>query len=142
MKFKCTPEQINKIREHEERVLFKYKQIADRCKEKFIKYQCSIKLEMKWYNCMSIKQKVFDYRIPLKNGYVCFIDFSVQQNGKDIKLKSNDGEVDYYLLGDSSNITEITWLLVCKKINLFSDTEDFEKELHYYLEMLENYHTC
>lgn len=139
MKFKCSSEITSKIIKHEEYMRFKYNELAEKYKDAFAEYHCSLKLEMRWYNCMSIKQKVYNQRIPFKNGYICFIDFSVQQNGEDFKLISNDGEADYYLLADSTNITDITWLLVCRRMNLISDTEFFEEELHYYLETLEEY---
>lgn len=141
MRFKCTTEMTSRIIEHEEKMLFEYNCMVEKYKEAFAKYQCLIRFRMEWYNCLTIKQRPVDYRIPLKNGYVCFIGFSVQKNGEDIKLKSDDGEVDYYVLSDSLHITEINWMLVYKKINLFSDMKDFEEELNYFLQMLEMYCT-
>lgn len=130
---------LTEISKHEEKMLSEYNHMAGKYKEAFAKYRCSLRLNMRWYNCLTIRQKVTDYRLPLKNGYICFIDFGVQKDGIDIKLKSDDGEVDYYMLSDSLHITEINWFIFCKKINLFSDLEDFEKELVYYLQMLERY---
>ncbi len=140
MRFKCTEEILSKVCKHEERMLFEYNRIAEKYKEAFDKYQCALKIEMRWYNCMSIKYKSYNYRIPLTNGYICCIDFSVQKNGEDVKLESEDGEVDYYSLGDSTNISEITWLLVCRRISLSTDTDYFEEELIDYLETLERYY--
>lgn len=136
MILKCTTEEISEVIKHEEKMLYEYKCTADKYKEEFMKYQCMLRLKMEWYNCISIKQRVSDHRIPLESGYVCYINFSVQRNGKDVKLKSNDGEADYYILSDSLHITEINWRLSRNKIVLYSDIEDFEEELDYFMQML------
>lgn len=135
MKFKSETEMLSKVSKHEAEMLYAYNQVYDKYKEEFVKYQCLLNIEMKWYNCYSIKSKLVDYRIPLKIGYICHIDFVVQQNGEDIKLECEDGEVAYYELGNSINVTAIDWWLG-KRVRFFSTAEDFEEEVLEFLEML------
>lgn len=91
-------------------MLFEYNRVAEKYKEAFVNYECSLKIELKWDNYLSIKRKMYDYRLPLQIGYRRFIDFMVQKDGEELKLISDDGEADYYSYGESVNVTWIHWL--------------------------------
>lgn len=142
MRFKWMPELVSKITKHEEHMLFEYNRVAEKYKEAFAKYECSLKIELKWDNYLSIKRKRYDYRLPLQIGYRCFIDYMVQKDGEELKLISDDGEADYYSYGESVNITWIHWLWGVRKIFLSTDNMDvFEEDLREYLEEIQEYYT-
>lgn len=134
---KWSLEVISKIVNHEEITLFELNQIANKYRSTFEKYGCELSLEMKWYNCWSIKQKVEDYRIPIKNGYVCFVNLAAKKNGDYVKIKSADGEADYYLLLDSLEVTRLDTNLFFTKNQFITDWEYFEGKLLEFLELLE-----
>lgn len=138
MKFRKPPALLSKVVKHEEQMMLKFNEIAKKYEEVFSEYGCSLKMQMQWDNCLSIRQSVVNYRILLKNGYICSIYFYIEKDGKKLRLQSDDGEADWYELSNTSDITWITWILGWK-IQLFTDAEDFEEELTYFGELLEEY---
>ena len=52
-----------------------------------------------WENFL--KKEHSTNRLPFKNGYECYIYCEVQKDGTEVRIGSNDGEVDYYVLSVS-----------------------------------------
>lgn len=125
--FIYTTQKDNSIIKHEELMLKKYSDIIDEYKEPFKKYNCSLKIGHIWTNF--VENKSYDSRPPFKNGYQCHIYCEVQRNGKEIHIKSTDGEVDYYALSSSWVISAIERYFFKLKVSLCSATDDIKSDI-------------
>ncbi|HIZ11749.1 MAG TPA: hypothetical protein IAA41_06605 [Candidatus Eubacterium faecavium] len=128
MEFIYTPNQDNTIIAHEEKMLKKYSEIIDGYRNVFCESDCSLEVGCRWINC--IENKYSAVRLPFTNGYQCYIYCEVQRNGKEVHVKSFDGEVDFYPLS-SSWIVSLINMHFCKlNVSLCSITDDVESNMN------------
>lgn len=134
MKFVYTSDKNEKIIKHEIRMLQKYTDILDRYRRIFEQYNCSLEVGCRWTNFL--KKEHSASRLPFKNGYECYIYCEVQRDGKEVHIKSNDGEVDYYALSASWIISLIERRFFKINVSLCSATDDIEDDMNRLLQLL------
>lgn len=115
------------IIKHEEIMLKKYSNIILGYKSKFEPYNCSLKVGCGWMNLL--KKEHLTNRLPFKNGYECYVYCRVERNGEVIRYEDKEGEVDYYDLSLSWNISLISRFFFHLNVFLYTDTADVIEEM-------------
>ena len=136
MKYSFSKENSLRIIDFETKTFLEYKKVVDSYLPYFLKCGCTLKLEMEWRN--PILKTWAPVRLPMKNGYKCYIYCVVQKDGEDVQIKSNDGEADYYSLSMDCMISSIYRRFLELKISLFTGTDDLENALKDFLLQIEN----
>lgn len=136
MKFAYTSDKDEKIIEHEILMLEKYLDILDSYRTTFEQYNCSLKVGCRWTNFLEKEHSAS--RLPFKNGYECYIFCEVQKDGREVHIKSNDGEVDYYALSSSWIISSIERRFFKNNVSLCSAADDVEDDMNRLLQLLCN----
>ena len=77
------------------------------------------------------------HRLPLKNGYECYVYCVVQRDGKEVHIVSHDGEADYYPLSTGWMISSINRSFLKLKVSLYTDANDIDDNLKDFLLQLE-----
>lgn len=83
-------------------------------------------------------EKCSDRRLPFHVGYTCYVCCEVQRDGKEVQVKSVDGEADFYLLSATWAVSSIERSFFKAKVSLYSDTDDIEKDIKELLRLLSN----
>jgi hypothetical protein len=130
-----TKQHDEQICRHEESTLIKYEQYLEKFGPVLQEYGCTIKTGLWWTN--SLAKSGSYHREELKNGYECYVYFAIEKNGETVRIPSDDGEADYYLLSMSYMISAINrrwWKL---NIQLFPDVdEDINSDMNKFISML------
>ena len=77
-------------------------------------------------------------RLSFSNGYQCYVYCAIQCDGRDVRVQSCDGEVDYYSLSATWMITSVYRKLFKLNVQLFDSSDEIDgdlKRLFAYLEM-------
>jgi len=108
----------NNIFEHEESMLIAYTLFVKEYEAFFKSYGCSIKTGLMWKRLSSEAQEF--QRGQFQNGYECYVYCSIEKDGREVRISSNNGEVDYYPLSTAWLITSIhrSWWRL--KVHLFT----------------------
>lgn len=123
MEYVISGQRAREIRDFESEM---YKKIAGPYFPYFSQYGCSLNLKLLWENPV---HKMWDpCRLPLVNGYRCYVYCVVQRNGKDVHIISYDGEADYYPLL-TGWLTSINRHFLKLKISLYDDMNDINEDL-------------
>ena len=117
-------------------MLKKYSEILETFRKQLERYDCSLEIGMRWTNFLKNEYSV--NRLPFKNGYECYIYCEVQKDGKEVCIKSNDGEVDYYPLSASWIISSITRQFFKIKVSLCLATDDINEDINMLFQLLSN----
>lgn len=136
MKFIYTSDKDDEIVKHEKIMLEKYLDILDSYRAIFEQYNCSLKVGCGWENFL--KKEHSANRLPFKNGYECYIYCEVLKDGKEVRIGSNDGEVDYYALSVSWTISSIERRFFKRIVSLSLDTDDIENDMNELFQLLSN----
>ena len=136
MKFIYTSDKDDEIVKHEKIMLEKYLDILDSYRAIFEQYNCSLKVGCGWENFL--KKEHSANRLPFKNGYECYIYCEVQKDGTEVRIGSNDGEVDYYVLSVSWTVSSIERRFFKLNVSLSSDTDDIENDMNELFQLLSN----
>ena len=84
------------IMAHEEAMLEAYKRIARSYMAAFQDAGCTLDVFLWWTDSKTAKYS--RQRLPFQRGYLCYIACEVRRNGEVERVKSDDGEADYYNL--------------------------------------------
>ena len=122
MDFIYTPDKAPVIINHESKMLKIYSEIIDSYKDVFNSYDCTLEVGIRWEN--SFQNKYSCERLPFENGYQCYIYCEVKMNGKEVHVKSFDGEVDFYSLSSSWVISSIDRHFCRLQASLCSTVDD------------------
>lgn len=134
IEFVVAEEKCEKIKYFEAEMFAKYKKIVNSYLPLFLEKGCTLKLELEWAN--PIRKIWSANRLPLKNGYVCHVYCIVEKDGKEIKIKSDDGEADYYTLGTSWMISSIYRRFHKLNISLYPSVDDADIDLNVFLSQI------
>lgn len=105
MEFPYNVDKDQLIKDHEKNMLEKFSEIIKSYSTIFEQYNCSLKVGLYRDNFL---KKSCSYRcLPFENGYSCYIYCEVQKDGKEVHIKCDDGEADYYSLSTVWRISYI-----------------------------------
>ena len=136
MKFEYDQREAQRITNHEDIMLESYSKIISSYSSLFEQYDCSLDVRLFWI-AFSTK-KCSDRRLPFRIGYACYVCCEVQRDGKEVNVKSIDGEADYYSLSATWAVSSIERHFFKAKVTLYSDTDDIENDMNELLQMLSN----
>lgn len=134
IEFVVTEEKCKEIQNFEAEMLEKYIKAIYPYLPLFNGIGYELKVELGWYN--SIHRIWSNSRPPLKNGYECYVYCIVEKGGEEVRIKSNDGEVDYYPLVTSWIISSVFRRLHKLKVSYYVNIDDVDTDLNEFLSQL------
>lgn len=127
-------EREKEICEFETKMFAKYKDAIVSYSPLFNKVGCELKLELGW--CNPIRKTWSANRIPFRNGYECYIYCLVEKGGEEVRIKSNDGEADYYPMETAWMISSVNRRFHKLKVSLYKDLDDVDTDMKSLLSQL------
>lgn len=121
---------------HEDLMLETYSGIISSYSPLFKKFDCSLEVRLFWIDFSTKKRS--NYRLYFHNGYSCYVCCEVRKDGKEVCVKSTDGEADYYSLSATWMVSSIERNFFKTKISLYSYTEDIENDMKELFQLLSN----
>ena len=134
MRFVYDESKTQRIINHEERMLKTYSEIVGSYSSLFKQCDCSLEVGLLWIDSSTGKRS--DRRLPFRAGYACYVYCEVQRDGKEVRVKSMDGEADYYSLSATWMVSSIEKSFFRAKVTLYSDAEDAENDMKELLRLL------
>lgn len=125
-----------KIVKHEEKMLNVYsKIIREKYQSFFSKYGCALKIGLEWE---FMYKNFYSYtRPPFGVGYSCVVYCEIQKEGKLLNIPSYDGEVDYYPLFATWEISVVNFPFNRLPYVLFPNIdEDMDEDMNELAELL------
>ncbi len=123
----CSKDNEIQIINHEEHMLSIYKKKIQEYAGSFEERGYALKVSLMWK--VYPKDKILFQRADFQNGYQCYVYCVVEKNGKEVCVKSVDGEVAYYALSTTWNISSIFRRFLKLRVWLYSDVDDVDVEL-------------
>lgn len=136
MKFAYDKRKAQHIINHEDIMLETYSKIISSYSSLFEQYDCSLEVRLFWIDFSTKKHS--NRRLPFHIGYACYVCCEVRRNGKEVHVKSIDGEADYYSLSATWMVSSIERNFLKTKVSLYSDTDDTENDMKELLRLLSN----
>lgn len=136
MKFVYDKKKAQRIISHENIMLETYSKIISRYSSWFEQYDCS--LEVRLFGIDFSNEKRSNRRLPFHIGYACYVCCEVQRDGKEVCVKSIDGEADYYSLSATWMVSSIERNFFRTKVSLYSDSDDIENDMEDLFRLLSN----
>lgn len=136
MKFAYDKKKAQRIISHENIMLETYSKIISRYSSLFEQYDCSLEVRLFWIDFSTEKRS--NRRLPFHIGYACYVCCEVQRDGKEVHVKSIDGEADYYSLSATWMVSSIERNFFKTKVSLYSDTDDIENDMEELFRLLSN----
>ena len=136
MKFAYDKSKAQRIINHEDIMLKTYSKIISTYTSLFEQYDCSLKVRLFWIDFSTERRS--NRRLPFRIGYACYICCEVQRDGKEVQVKSADGEADYYSLSATWMVSSIERSFLKAKVSLYSDTDDIENDMKELFRLLSN----
>lgn len=136
MKFTYDKSKSQSIINHENIMLETYSKIIDRYSSLFEQYDCSLDVSLFWFDFSTEKRS--NRRLPFHIGYTCYVCCEVQRDGKEVQVKSADGEADYYSLSAAWAVSSIERNFFKAKVSLFSNTDKIENDIKKLFRLLSN----
>ncbi len=121
---------------HENRMLETYSKIISSYSSLLKQYNCSFEVGLFWIDFSTKKSSYC--RLPFHNGYECYVFCEGQRDGKEVRIESNDGEVEYYSLSATWIVSSIERNFLKTKVSLYSDTDDIEEDMRELFWLLSN----
>lgn len=90
---------------------------------------CTLKVGLMWKNFFDADNVAFQ-RVRIRNGYECYVYCSVQKEGQEVRIPSNDDEVDYYYMSTAWMISSIRRVFFKLELSLWADTDDVKSDLN------------
>ncbi|MCI8331816.1 MAG: hypothetical protein HFE78_03225 [Clostridiales bacterium] len=135
MKLHMTKE-TQRIINHEDTMLETYAKIISSYSSLFDQYECSLEVRLFWIDFST--QKCSNHRLPFHIGYACYVCCEVQRDGKEVHVKSIDGEADFYSLSATWMVSSIERKFFKTKVSLYLDTDDIENDMKELFRLLSN----
>ena len=129
-------ENAQQIVNHENIMLETYSKIISSYSPLFEQYDCSLEVRLFWIDFSTEKRS--NRRLPFHIGYACYVCCEVQRDGKEVHVKSIDGEADYYSLSATWMVSSIERNFFKTKVSLYSDTDDTENDMKELFRLLSN----
>ena len=114
MKFAYDKKKAQRIISHENIMLETYSKIISRYSSLFEQYDCSLEVRLFWIDFSTEKRS--NRRLPFHIGYACYVCCEVQRDGKEVHVKSIDGEADYYSLSATWMVSSIESLQIKSQV--------------------------
>lgn len=121
-------EREKEICDFETKMLAKYREVIGLYTPLFDNVGCELKLELGWNN--PIRKIWSSNRIPLRNGYECYIYCLVEKGGEEVRIKCNDGEADYYPMETAWMISSVNRRFHKLKVSLYKDLDDIDTDMN------------
>ena len=129
-------ENAQQIVNHENIMLETYSKIISSYSSLFEQYGCSLEVRLFWIDFSTEKRS--DCRLPFRVGYECYVYCEVQRDGKEVHVKSTDGEADYYSLSAAWMVSSIERNWFKTKVSLYSNTADIDSDMKELFQLLSN----
>lgn len=110
MKFAYDKSKTQRIINYEDIMLKTYSKIISTYTSLFEQYDCSLKVRLFWIDFSTERRS--NRRLPFRIGYACYVCCEVQRDGKEVQVKSADGEADYYSLSVTWMVSSIEYAIV------------------------------
>ena len=110
MKFAYDKSKAQRIINYEDIMLKTYSKIISTYTSLFEQYDCSLKVRLFWIDFSTERRS--NRRLPFRIGYACYVCCEVQRDGKEVQVKSADGEADYYSLSATWMVSSIEYAIV------------------------------
>ena len=136
MKFAYDKSKTQRIINHEDIMLKTYSKIISTYTSLFEQYDCSLKVRLFWIDFSTERRS--NRRLPFRIGYACYVCCEVQRDGKEVQVKSADGEADYYSLSAAWAVSSIEKNFFKTKVSLFSNTDKIENDIKELFWLLSN----
>ena len=141
--YSFSEDNIKKIQSVEQEVFEKYQNyIKDKFLPLFISKNYSLKIDLGWCNW---RKNVYNQQkaIQMENGYGCFVGCTIQKDGKDLILQTND-EYEWEVANVSWQITAVEMYWFKKRIELFDDIpyDEINEDMRDLLEALDEVDNC
>ena len=136
IEFTVVAEKCKEIQAFESEMLRKYTKTIYPYFSIFAKMGYELKVELGWYNFLDGTWS--NKGLPLKNGYECCVYCIVEKAGEIVRIKSNDGEADYYELIKEWSISIVSRKFHKLKVCTFSDVDEVENDINELLTQLKN----
>lgn len=136
MKFVYDASKIQSIINHEDIMFEKYSKIISSYLSLFDQYDCSLEVRLFWVDFSTKKRS--NRRLPFDVGYACYVYCEVQRDGKEVHVKSIDGEADYYSLSATWMVSSIERIFLKAKVSLYSNTDDIKNDMKELFQLLSN----
>ncbi len=128
---------------HENTMFKTYTEIIGKYSVLFRQYDCNLKISISWSD---FKIKSSDSRLPFHTGYSCYISCEVKKDGKTVRVRDTEGEVDYYSVEAAWQISSIERgsLLKGKSffkpvVELYTDIDEVEEDMRELLQLLNDF---
>lgn len=109
-------------------MLLKYANAIHPYLPEFDKMGYEIKVELGRLNML---EKVWATNLlPIKNGYECHVYCVAEKNGEEVRIKSDDGEADYYPVITSWMISSVFKKRFKLKVALYEDVDDVTADMN------------
>ena len=122
------------IIKYENLIFERYSRIIEKYTSWFRRYDCSLKVGLLWKN--SLEKSYSSYRIPFSNGYSCYVSCEVLREGKEVQIRSYDGEADYYILSNAWLISTLERSIFSLKVLLYDGECDVNEDIQDWLRLL------
>ena len=136
MKFEYDKSMAQHIVKHEETMLKTYFKMIGSYSPLYEPYDCSLEVCLFWID-FSIEKRS-KHRLPFHIGYTCYVCCEVQRDGKEVRVKSIDGEADFYSLSATWMVSSIERNFFKTEVTLYSDTDDAENDMKELFHLLSN----
>ena len=117
MKFAYDKSKAQRIINHEDIMLKTYSKIISTYTSLFEQYDCSLKVRLFWIDFSTERRS--NRRLPFRIGYACYVCCEVQRDGKEVQVKSADGEADYYSLSATWMVSSIERSFLKAKVSRY-----------------------
>lgn len=128
---------------HENTMFKTYTEIIGKYSVLFRQYDCNLKISI---SGSDFKIKSSDSRLPFHTGYSCYISCEVKKDGKTVRVRDTEGEVDYYSVEAAWQISSIERgsLLKGKSffkpvVELYTDIDEVEEDMRGLLQLLDKF---
>ncbi len=128
---------------HENTMFKTYTEIIGKYSALFKQYECDLKISISWSD---FKVKSSDCRLPFHTGYSCYISCEVQKEGKTVRVKDTEGEVEYYSVEVVWQISSIERGSLLKEkrffkpvVELYTDIDEVEEDMRGLLQLLDKF---
>ena len=134
MRFNYDADMDLHIIKHEEQMLKAFSTKIQKYLASLKIYGCNAEVELFW--CEQLVKNPTYERLGFDVGYACYVNCEVRRDGQVVKIKSRDGEADYYELSASWTISSISRNFLEKIVDLYSNTDDMDHEMEEWLRLL------
>ncbi len=120
----------------EAEILKQYQKAAEGYLPAFAEKGCTLDISLQWSNS---RKKIWSLTpLPLENQYECAVCGVLRKDGKEVRIPGEDGEADYYPLGRSWVISDVSRKWAKLRVVVWPEVDsDFSQDMACFLEQLE-----